>query len=97
MDSKNEWLLLSGSFTAKFQLVFVFQFQADRKSIGSSETGVMWQSVEILNDFNTLTSKQILWKTETFFKKTGVPFFSWKYKDWKRIISMQNCYVRSQC
>ena len=28
------------------------------------------------NIFNTLTLKQILWKTKTFFKKTGVPFFS---------------------
>ena len=29
----------------------------------------MWQSVEILNNFNTLTLKQIFWKTKTFFKK----------------------------
>ena len=29
----------------------------------------MWQSVEILNDSNTLTLKQIFWKTKTFFKK----------------------------
>ena len=29
----------------------------------------MWQSVEILNVFNTLTLKQIFWKTKTFFKK----------------------------
>ena len=46
-DSKNGWLLLSASFTAKFGLVFVltlenafsymFNFQANRKSIGSSE------------------------------------------------------------
>ena len=27
------------------------------------------QSVEILNVFNTLTLKQIFWKTKTFFKK----------------------------
>ena len=39
-----------------------------------------WQSVEILNVFNTLTLKQIFWKTKTFFQNTGVPFFSWKYK-----------------
>ena len=47
IDSKNEWLLLSASFTAKFGLVFVltlenafsqrFHFQANRKSIGSSK------------------------------------------------------------
>ena len=29
----------------------------------------MWQSVEILNDFNTITLKRIFWKTKTFFKK----------------------------
>ena len=29
----------------------------------------MWQSVEILNVFNTLTLKQIFWKTKSFFKK----------------------------
>ena len=47
IDSKNGWLLLSASFTAKFGLVFVltlenafsymFNFQANRKSIVSSE------------------------------------------------------------
>ena len=47
VDSKNGWLLLSASFTAKFGLVFVltlenafserFHFQANRKSIGSSK------------------------------------------------------------
>ena len=29
----------------------------------------IWQSMKILNDFNTLTLKQIFWKTKTFFKK----------------------------
>ena len=29
----------------------------------------MLQSVEILNDFDTSTLKQIFWKTKTFFKK----------------------------
>ena len=46
-DSKNEWLLYSASFTAKFELVFVLtmenafsyrlHFKANRKSIGSSK------------------------------------------------------------
>ena len=46
-DSKNGWLLLSTSFTAKFGLAFVltlestlsqrFHFQVNRKSIGSSK------------------------------------------------------------
>ena len=29
----------------------------------------MWQSVETLHVFNTLTLKQFFWKTKTFFKK----------------------------
>ena len=39
----------------------------------------LWQSLEILNVFNTLTLKQIFCKTKTFFLKTGVLFFSYKY------------------
>ena len=34
----------------------------------------MWQSVEILNVFNTLTLVQIFWKTKTFFKKLEYRF-----------------------
>ena len=51
IDSKNKWLLLAASFTAKYGLVFVltlenvfsnrFHFNADRKSIGSSKNGTM--------------------------------------------------------
>ena len=47
IDSKNEWLLLSASLTAKFELVFVltlenafswrFHFKANRKSLSSSK------------------------------------------------------------
>ena len=29
----------------------------------------MWQSLEILNVFITLTLKQVFWKTKTFFEK----------------------------
>ena len=34
----------------------------------------MWQSVKISNVFNTLTLKQIFWKTKTFFKKLDYHF-----------------------
>ena len=34
----------------------------------------IWQSVKILNIFNTLTLKQILWKMKTFFKKLEYRF-----------------------
>ena len=34
----------------------------------------MWQSVKVLNVFNTLTLIQIFWKTKTFFKKMEYRF-----------------------
>ena len=34
----------------------------------------MWQSLEILNVFNTSTFKQIFWETETLFKKLEYSF-----------------------
>ena len=34
----------------------------------------MWQSVKVSNLFNTLTLKQIFWKTKIFFKKPEYPF-----------------------
>ena len=45
IDRKNEWSLLSVTFTAKLELVFVltfendFYFKANRKSIGSPKKG----------------------------------------------------------
>ena len=37
------------------------------------------ESVKILNVFNTLTLKQIFWKTKTIFKKLEYVFLSWKH------------------
>ena len=34
----------------------------------------MWQLLKILNIFNTLTLKQVFWKTRTFFKKLECEF-----------------------
>ena len=66
-----------------------FHFKANRKSKGSSKkiTRVFkialrlrgrpifrWQSEEISNVFNTLTLRQIFWKTKTFFKKLEYRF-----------------------
>ena len=34
----------------------------------------MWQSLKILNAFNTSTLKRIFWKTKTFFKKLEYRF-----------------------
>ena len=34
----------------------------------------MWQLVKVPNVFNTLTLKQIFWKTKTFFKKLEYRF-----------------------
>ena len=36
----------------------------------------MWQSVEILNAFNTITLKQFFWKTKKFFKKLEYRFLN---------------------
>ena len=36
-------------------------------------------------------------QNEKLFQETGVPFSSWDNKDWKCIISIQNCHTRSQC
>ena len=35
----------------------------------------VWQSVKVSNVFNTLTLKQIFWKTKTFFKKLEYRIF----------------------
>ena len=36
----------------------------------------MWQSVKVSNVFNTLTLKQIFWKTKTVFKKLEYIFLA---------------------
>ena len=36
----------------------------------------IWQSLEILNVFNTLSLKQNFLKKESLFQKIGVPFFN---------------------
>ena len=56
----------------------------------------MRQSVEILNDFNTLTLKQIFWKTKIFFNKLEYGFLDENTKienasfPYKTIISETN-------
>ena len=92
INSKNEWSLLSLTFTAKLELVFVwtfenafsriFHFRAKITVLGifkialrlRDRHGFMWQSVKVSNVFNTLTLKQIFWKTKTFFKKLEYRF-----------------------
>ena len=50
----------------------------------------MSQSLEILNVFNTLTLKQIFWKTKTFFKKLKHNFFErLKMQDFHRKLPSQ--------
>ena len=86
-------MLLSTSFTAKFELVFVLTQEnaffsrgfilkpterayvllkngtRDFKNRAPFErwTCFLWQSLEIMNGFNTLTLKQTFWKNENFF------------------------------
>ena len=63
----------------------------------------MWvtRNIERFQYFNFETS---FLKNEKLFQNTGVPIFSWKYKDQKSNISnisksnkQQNCPVRSHC
>ena len=39
----------------------------------------MWRSLGILKVFNTLTLKQVIWKTKNFFLQNGVRFFGSEY------------------
>ena len=54
---------------------YTFYFHRLEKSDSSSRqkwmvaSFGMWQSLEVLNFFNTLTLNQIFWKTKTFYKK----------------------------
>ena len=62
IDSKNEWLLLSAGFTAKFELVFVstlencfswkFHFKASGKCVGSSkELGILKTALRLRDQY----------------------------------------------
>ena len=99
-----------------------FHFKANRKSIHSSKKRYwdfqnrplfersafffMWQSFEILNDFNTLSLKQIFWKTKTFFKKLEYRFlvestkfestsFSYKTAISEASVKTNKCWVQN--
>ena len=68
-----------------------FYFKVNRKALGSSKNGTRyfqnsfpflkdrhvfrWQSLEILSVFNTLSLKQVYWKTKIFFKKLEYLFY----------------------
>ena len=54
----------------------------------------MWQSLEILNAFNTQTLKQVFWET-IFLHKTVVPIFGWKYYGWRRNISYKTALSKA--
>ena len=67
----------------------------------------MWQSVEILNVFSTLTLKQIFWQTKNFFKKLEYRFlvestkienasFSYKTTILEANIKTKKCWVQNR-
>ena len=72
-------MLLSLTFTAKLELVFVLTFenvfcsQKEHRFFEKTIVGIgmffMWQSVKVSKILNTLTLKQIFWETKIFFKK----------------------------
>ena len=55
----------------------------------------MWQSLEILNLFITLTLERVFWKNTNSFKKLEHRFLDERPAN--RNISMQNFHVKSQC
>ena len=85
-ETENEWLLLSASFTAKFELVFIltqeknsffqrFHFKPPFE-ISACFYETITGNLERFQYFNFETN---FLKNDNFFQKTGVAFFSWKY------------------
>ena len=57
----------------------------------------MWRSVKILSIFSIYFNFETNFlENENFFQKTGALLFSWTHEDWKGIISIWNCHIRSQ-
>ena len=56
----------------------------------------MWQWLEILNAFNTLTLKYIFWKTQTLFKKLEYRFLVENTKIDSKTFPYKTA-VKSQC
>ena len=87
-QTENRRVLFSIGFSAKCDLVFVLTMENAFMVLGISEIALFsrdrhvftWQSLEILNFFNTLTLKQLFWKTKTFFKNLErfTPGFSFR-------------------
>ena len=56
----------------------------------------MWQSLEILNAFNTLTLIETNFpENENLFQKTEAPFLSWSTKIENASFLLKKCHVRS--
>ena len=108
-------MLISATFTTKFELVFVitlenafsqrFHFKTSRTNMGASmkqyqgfsKQPWIWEIGLLLCDNHwTFWMFSILWLLNKFsekrnlFQKTRKYFFSWKYQNWRRSISMQN-------
>ena len=119
IDSKNEQLLISGRFTAKFKFVLTlklgkvlfqwFHFKDNRKgqrffqktvlgifkrTLHLREHVFMRQLLEIWDLSNNLTLNKIFWKTETILKKLEYRISVESIQN--RIISIQNCHIKSQ-
>ena len=82
------WVGLCLNIRERFSLELLFSNQQkDHRFLKETVIGIfkialrlkdrnifMWQSLEILNVFNTLILRQIFWKTKTFFKKLEYGF-----------------------
>ena len=60
--------------TERAQIVLKNCTRDFQKALRLRDPPLMWQSIEILNDFYTLTLRQISWKTQTFFKNLKYRF-----------------------
>ena len=84
VNSKNEWLLLSVTFTAKLDLVFVLTFENGTRDFQNSSPFersacfyvTICESFELFQYFNFETN---FLENENLFPKTGVPLFSWNH------------------
>ena len=108
VGSKNEWLLLSVTFTAKLDLVFVltfeytfsksFNFKANRNSPPFERSACFCVTIsESFKSFQYFNFETNFLENKNLFQKSRILLFSWNHWDWKHIISIQNYSVRNQC
>ena len=95
VGSKNEWLLLSVTFTAKLDLVFVLTFENGTRDFQNSSpferSACFYVTIsESFKRFQYFDFETNFLENENLFQKTGVPSFSWNHWDWKHQLKQTN-------